>query len=121
VEKKEKHNMSYLYIPDEDTDSIRYVDDPQDQDAHFFKGTCFNPSTGAFFRVAEIEGDMVRVSAIVTIPESQRDALLEEMQQEAEEAPVWADWLEEVDDRFVEEWDARLARYDMEHGYKRED
>ena len=112
--------MSYLYIPDEDTDSIRYVDEAQDQEGHFFRGSWFNPTTGTLFRVAEIGDDLVRVSAIVVVPESQRGALLDEILQDEKECRVWEEWLEEADQRFIEEWDARLARYDQERGYQRE-
>src|SRR5258708_1397879 len=111
--------LSYLYIPDKDSDSI-YTDNPQDREGYFFWDTWFNPSTGAFFRVAEIDEDLVRVSAVLTIPEDQRAALLAEIQQDDEESPLWAEFLEEVDQRFVEEWDARLARYDGEQGYQKE-
>jgi hypothetical protein len=44
--------MSYLYIPDEDSDSVRYTDKPGDQDGFFYGGTWFNLKTGQFFRVA---------------------------------------------------------------------
>ena len=109
--------MSYLYIPDEDLDSIRYTDDPALRDGYYYWGTWFNPKTGEFFHTAEVDDDLVRVSGILIIPEDQRAALLKEILEDEEDSPLWAGYLDELDARFIEEWEIRLARIRAEQGH----
>ncbi len=111
--------MSYLYIPDGNLDDLADKDDPALHDGYLFWGTWFNPKTGAFFHTAGIDGGLVRVSGILVIPEDQRAALLKEIVEDEEESPLWASFVDTLDACFVEEWEARLARFQAEQGAKR--